>query len=449
VTAEVWRRGGFACALAVVLATGDLARGEDADPPAGHAGHEHGGEHLMVGVLGPYPATRESSGTSWQPDSSPHHAEHVPLGDWTVGAHAMIQAVLDHQGGDRGEDDAHANSMFMAMGQRAVGDGRLGLRAMMSLEPLTNGRNGYPLLLQTGETANGRTPLVDRQHPHDLFMELAAMYGLRTSDHGSVFAYVGYPGEPALGPPAFPHRISAMENPEAPIAHHWLDSTHISFGVLTLGATWYDLKFEGSVFTGREPDENRYDFEDPKLDSLAGRVAWNPSANWSLQTSAGHLQSPEQLHPGIDTDRYTASVIYGRAFADEQWQTMLAWGVNVHRSNRRIGSSSSIEEPEPEHALNAVLLESSVTFARRHTLFGRGEGLQVDELFLAPDPREGEKFTVGKLELGYLYDLFSADVASFGVGILGSVLILPEAALRASYGDAPLSGMLFARLRVG
>jgi len=437
------RRSGFAYVLVLLLAMSDLARGDEIDPHAGHTDHAH---HEMMGVLGPYPASREASGTSWQPDSSPHHGEHMQLGDWTVGAHATIQAVLDHQGGDRGEDDVHANSMFMAMGQRPLGEGRLGLRAMLSLDPLTNGRNGYPLLLQTGETANGRTPLVDRQHPHDLFMELAAMYGLPTSDHSSVFAYFGYPGEPALGPPAFMHRFSGLENPEAPIAHHWLDSTHITFGVLTLGATWYDFKFEGSVFTGREPDEHRYDFEDPKFDSLAGRIAWNPTERWSLQVSAGHLQSPEQLHPDVDTDRFTASVAYGRPLARGHWQTLLAWGLNDHRSNGDLGAA---EEAEAHHSLNAVLLESSLNFAGRHTVFGRGEGLQVDELFFAPDPREGEKFTVGKLSLGYLFDVFRGELASFGIGVIGSVLILPDSALRASYGDAPLSGMLFARLRAG
>src|SRR5580765_3870890 len=148
--------------------------------------------------------------------------------------------------------------MGMAMARRTLGPGSLGLRSMISVEPATIGKVGYPLLLQTGETADGRAPLIDRQHPHDFFMELAASYSHRLSEHSSLFAYVGLPGEPALGPPAFMHRFSGEDNPEAPISHHWLDSTHIAFGVVTVGYVLGGLKIEGSVFRGREPDQSRY-----------------------------------------------------------------------------------------------------------------------------------------------------------------------------------------------
>src|SRR5204863_8412876 len=111
----------------------------------------------------------------------------------------------------------------------------LGGRVMLSVDPATVGKSGYPLLLQTDEAVNG-LPLIDRQHPHDLFMELAATYNHPLGrDGGSVFLYAGLPGEPALGPPTFMHRFSGTEIPEAPISHHWLDSTHITFGVVTGG----------------------------------------------------------------------------------------------------------------------------------------------------------------------------------------------------------------------
>src|SRR5438477_81863 len=142
--------------------------------------------------------------------------------------------------------------MFMGMAQRPLGAGTVGLRTMLSLEPLTIGKHGYPLLLQTGETANGRTPLVDRQHPHDLFMELAGSYSI-ASGNRSLFLYGALPGEPALGPPAFMHRFSGINIPVAPITHHWLDSTHITYGVLTAGAVGDRVKVEASAFRGREP----------------------------------------------------------------------------------------------------------------------------------------------------------------------------------------------------
>ena len=57
-----------------------------------------------------------------------------------------------------------------------------------------------------------------------------------------------------------------MDDPDAPIGHHWQDSTHVTFGVATAGLVGPALagcKIEGSIFTGREPDEDRYDFDQP------------------------------------------------------------------------------------------------------------------------------------------------------------------------------------------
>src|SRR5439155_7820416 len=150
--------------------------------------------------------------------------------------------------------------------------------------------------LQTGESAHGAA-LIGRQVPHDLFMELATTYSHPLSEGGSIFAYVALPGEPALGPPAFMHRFSGEDNPEAPISHHWLDSTHITYGVVTLGYVYASIKVEGSLFRGREPDENRYNIETGKLDSASVRLSLNPTKDWALQVSHGHIKSPEELHP--------------------------------------------------------------------------------------------------------------------------------------------------------
>ena len=225
--------------------------------------HEMDHAHMfMPGTFGPYSMTREASGTSWQPESTAHEGIHKVLGDWSVMVHGYADGVYDRQGGPRGGEKGFSESMFMVMGQRALGPGTLGLRAMGSLDPAM-GPSGYPLLLQTGETGDGNTGLVDRQHPHDFFMELAASYSYALGDDSSVFGYLGLPGEPALGPPAFMHRFSGMDDPEAPITHHWLDSTHVSFGVATVGLVWRDWKLEGSTFRGREPDKFRWETQKP------------------------------------------------------------------------------------------------------------------------------------------------------------------------------------------
>ena len=219
-------------------------------------------EHARgTAFYGDYSMRREASGTSWQPETTPMEGYHIYTHDWLIMVHGFIDGVYDYQGGPRGDKKFFSPNMFMAMGERPLGPGKFGVRTMLSLEPASIGKTGYPLLLQTGETADGVNPLIDRQHPHDLFMELAATYSLPVGDEKSVFGYFGYPGEPALGPPTFMHRFSGMDIPEAPITHHWLDSTHVTFGVATLGYIWKQFKIDGSIFTGREPDQNRWNFD--------------------------------------------------------------------------------------------------------------------------------------------------------------------------------------------
>ncbi|PYQ45605.1 MAG: hypothetical protein DMF77_03745 [Acidobacteria bacterium] len=383
----------------------------------------------MMGFLGPYPMSREATGTSWQPDSSPMEGIHWMRGAWMGMVHGFADVVYDHQGGPRGDDDVFGPTMLMVMAQRPAARGTFGLRAMLSIDPATVGKSGYPLLLQTGETADGRTPLIDRQHPHDLFMELAAVYSHPLGKHGSVFGYFGLPGEPALGPPTFMHRFSAMELPEAPIGHHWLDSTHISFGVATAGLTFARWKVEASAFNGSEPDQNRWDIEAPRFNSASGRLTFNPSANWSLQASYGHLKEPEQLEPGIDVNRTTASVTYNRPRGGgSNWQSTLAWGHNAK---------------DPGGNTNAVLLESTLR-TDRHTFFGRGETARKDELFES-GAHAHEVFDVEKVSVGYIFDVVRSGHLALGVGGLGSLHFVP-AKIEHEYGSRrPRSFMLFVR----
>jgi hypothetical protein len=400
-------------------------------PVSGEASQHMHPDAEMRGMYGAYPMSRESSGTSWQPDASPHQGIHAMYGDWSTMTHGFANLICDRQGGPRGDSKTFGTSMLMLMGQRPVGDGTLGLRGMVSADPLF-GKGGYPLLLQTGETGDGRTPLIDRQHPHDLFMELAATYSHLLSERSSVFAYIGLPGEPALGPPAFMHRFSGEDNPEAPISHHWLDSTHITYGVVTLGYVYNNMKIEGSVFRGREPDENRYNIETGKLDSAAVRLSYNPTKDWALQVSRGHIKSPEELRADVDVDRTTASAIYHRSFGAASTQTTLAWGRNA---------------PSHGEATNAFLLESAIRMSRTHTFFARAERAEKNELFLPGDPCAEEKFRVGKLTLGYVYDFPRDSHFKIGIGGLVSKYSLPGE-LSSTYGSNPTSFMLFARLKI-
>ena len=411
------------------------------EEPAGHAHggmpHEsmHGTVNMsgmdmggmpMSGMYGPYAASREASGTSWQPEAAPHEGARLTRGPWRVMLHGVADVVYDHQGGPRGGTRVFSSNMVMTTARRVLGPGTFGVRAMASIEPATIGQEGYPLLLQTGETADGRTPLIDRQHPHDLFMELAGTYGVWRDDR-SLFLYGGLPGEPALGPPAFMHRFSGVNIPVAPITHHWLDSTHITYGVLTAGAVIDRVKLEASAFRGREPDENRWNIESPRLDSHSFRLSINPTDRWALQVSYGRIHSPEQLEPDVDQDRITASAMFDGTWGSAgRWEGTLAWGENDNR---------------PGHTLDAFIAEGAVQSGERHTIFARLERVQKDELFVAPDPRTGQVFDVGELTAGYRYDFLRRDHVCVGTGAAGTLSLVSH--LEDAYGETPASALVF------
>jgi hypothetical protein len=377
------------------------------------------------GNLGTYPMTRDASGTSWQPDAATHQGITGMLGDWMVMGHMMLWGIYDDQSGPRGADKTFLAGMLMGMAQRDFGaDDTLSFRAMLSPDPFM-GRVGYPLLLATGETANGTTPLIDRQHPHDLVMELSGTYAHRFSQDDSAFLYLGYPGEPALGPTAFMHRASGMDIPDAPITHHWMDSTHITFGVATAGFVRDDWKFEVSQFTGREPDQNRFDFDTPKFDSTSARVSFNPDANWSLQASWGYLKSPEQLAPTVNENRFTASATYVEPLGNaSSLAATIGWGLK----DESTGAS-----------LNGFLAEAEYKPADLWTLFARGEWEQNDEIAAS-----GAIEKVGELTLGAIRDFHVAEHVKFGLGALYAFDFVPHG-ITPTYGSNPHGTMLFVR----
>lgn len=393
-------------------------------------GMEHGGQAMnMKAALGQYPEKRESSGTAWQPDRSNSMGGPMSMsGDWMLMGHGMLNLVYDHQSGPRGDEKAFASGMLMGMAQHPLGNGTLQFRAMLSPDP-TMGPSGYPLLLASGETANGRDRLIDRQHPHDFFVELSVSASQNIGAKSSIFLYAGLPGEPAFGPPTFMHRESIMDSPEAPITHHWLDSTHITFGVVTAGFVVDRFKIEASRFNGREPDQHRWDIETGSLDSTSARISWNPTRTLALQASWAHLVDPEQLEPGVNQTRWSASALWAEDIAPD-WHaaTTIAWG-----------RKSSLG-----HNDEGYVAEASV----RHggwTVFGRGEMVENRELIRGQDE---PAYRVGKISLGAVRDFRIAGHLSLGAGGLVSVNFVPDALAPQYGGHNPAGAMGFVRLKL-
>ncbi|HLL16299.1 MAG TPA: hypothetical protein VK388_14635 [Pyrinomonadaceae bacterium] len=387
------------------------------------------------------PMGQMGSGTAWQPATSPMYMTHKFYGDWLFMFHGEAKIGVNSQGGTRGITKFESQNWIMPMAYRRVGAGTLQLRAMLSLEPLTFSGAGSPQLFQTGEVYKGE-PIIDAQHPHDLFMELSAQYTVPIGERATWFTYFGFPGEPALGPVAFMHRASASENPTAPLTHHLQDSTHISFGVLTTGFTYRWFKLEGSVFNGREPDERRYNFERGAFDSRSARLSFAPNANWVFQVSHGFLRNPEQAHEG-DVRRTTASVQYNRQFRRGNLAAAFVWGRNHESHDGEIFN------------LNGYTFETTANFLDRNYLYTRLELVDKSELLrhselhtLGFDHDAHPQFRIGAYTLGYVRDVWNTDKMSVGVG--GDFTFYSKPAiLDPVYGSSPKSYKFFIRFRPG
>lgn len=404
-------RPSLAATVVLALTRAAVAAPQDApQPEVDHARQEraHRQHPASPGLFAP----REASGTSWLPDDTFMAGMHATAGPWQMMAHGVVFAQFLYESGEEHRRSHQAGSInwVMGMARRPAGSGWFGARAMMSLEPWTITGCGYPDLLATGETCEGDS-IHDRQHPHDLAMELAVEYDRPVGPGLRWHAYGGLVGEPALGPPAFPHRLSAMANPIAPISHHWLDATHITFGVITAGLSTRRWRAEASAFNGREPDEKRANVETDPLDSFSGRLMLTPTSALAVQVSGGRLNDAETTHgglPRVDIVRVTASAIYHRALpGGGVWATTVAWG-----ANRENGRTSQ-----------AVLVESSAGLGN-NTVFGRMEvnGKPADDLHVHEST---DIFTVGKLQFGFVNYRPSRRGLRFGSGATVSAALLP------------------------
>jgi hypothetical protein len=351
---------------------------------------------------------------------------------WQFIQDGIVFAEFNHQSGARGGNEFVVPNWWMGMASRKMSRGQLTLTGMLSLDPATVGKAGYRELFQVGEALNGR-PLIDRQHPHDFLMQLAAVWRVPLGEATGVTVAGGPAGEPALGPVAFMHRASAAENPTAPLGHHTFDSSHIAFGVVSVAVDHGPWVAEGSIFNGREPDEHRWGLELGRLDSVSGRLWYRPAAEWELQVSSGRLKNPEALEPG-NIVRSTASLSWTRQEGGDFSAVSAGYGRN-----------------DTDHgARNAAFIE-----ATRHvgltSLYGRFEGVQTETAVLltervadAPDAPVND--AVFALTVGGVRDVvrvagfeggFGADLTWYGA---------PDS-LRAVYGNHPFGFRVFFRLR--
>jgi hypothetical protein len=428
---------GILCLAAFPAAAQSSSRGgQNQAPSQADSSQQH--QHDMQQMTHDEPSmasTRRGSGTSWLPDETPMYAIHSESGGWMLMAHGNGFLQYLHESGKRGADQAGSIGWVMGMADRPMAGGHFGLRGMISLEPWTVRGCGYPDLLASGETCKGDA-IHDRQHPHDAFMELAAEFDRSVGAGLRLQVYGGPAGEPALGPVAFPHRISAMANPLAPITHHWFDSSHVTYGVVTAGLYGNRWKAETSLFNGREPDESRTGFDFAALDSWSGRLWFLPSSQWALQVSAGRLNEAEAGHdegPRVDVKRVNASATYHRELRPGSiWANTVGWGRNA--------------EPAGD-ATNTLLVESSLELAERHAWFGRFEAAQKSGHDLAVDL--DDVFTVAKLQGGYTRYFEEWHGLKPGIGAALSSGVVPQT-LKPLYGSRFNLGFgVYATIRPG
>jgi hypothetical protein len=381
-------------------------------------------------------------GTSAQPNSTPAPMLMGRKGRWQFMFHANVFINELQQSGPRGADRFFSTNWFMGMAQHHAGPGTFTARLMLSLEPATVTARQYPLLFQQGETAFG-FPIVDGQHPHDFFMELAVLYDLKVGERSLLSFYFAPAGDPAIGPTAYPHRASAIENPVGTLGHHQEDSTHIADDVVTMGFTYGIARLEASGFHGQEPDEFRWDLDSGKIDSWSTRLTIQPGKNWSGQYSYARLTAPEALFPTEDQERMTASLMYNRpltkgSLGNGNWASSALWG------RTRSLKDASI--------FNSYLLESTLRFATRNYIWTRIENAdRSNELLLGqlPLPIGFTEKRIGRVQaytLGYSRDIDVIPHLASAIGVQFTTYGVPDV-LQSIYGTRPVGGMVFMRLR--
>jgi len=375
----------------------------------------------------------EASGTSMNPLASTEPSmimRNAAGWNWMFMGEGFL--VDTQQAGPRGHDKLFSPNWFMIGAEHHLGKGSLMVRVMLSLEPATVTSRRYPELFQTGETAYG-IPLVDAQHPHNFVMGLSITYAHDIGTSGLWEIYYAPVGDPALGPVAFPHRASAVDLPQAPIGHHWEDSTHISYDVVTSAVTYKKLRWEASGFHGAEPGENRWIITYGAMDSWSTRVSVLPNRHWLAQFSVGRITHPESTSNG-DVVRTTASLHYTRPLRGGDWSSSLIWGRNHYTDTHQNG--------------DAYTLESVLPVSRKNSLTGRIELVDKNELFTTVPALDGRTFRIGAYTGGYSREIATAlKTVQLALGANGTAYSVPSAIVP-YYGSHPWAVDVFMRLRL-
>ncbi len=378
-----------------------------------------------------------ASGTSANPESAPMPMLMLSKGGWNFMFMGQGFMADVQQSEPRGHDKLYSTNEGMFSASHKIGSGSFLFQLMLSLEPATITNRSYPELFQTGETAYGK-PLVDAQHPHNLIMGLGVHYARPIAENAMLELYFAPVGDPALGPVAYPHRASAQELPEAPLSHHWQDSTHIADEVVTAGIKYKIVRLEASGFYGTEPDENRWHIDTGPINSWATRLSFFPTSNWKAQVSVGRLTRPEREEPG-DVVRSTASIAYSLPMQGSSWSSTLIWGRN--------------HETLTGHNLNSYLLESLAPYRGKNFFTGRIELVDKDELFVDDPTLEesltrtaGSTFRIGAYTIGYTRDIGVFHDAETGIGANFTAYTTPDA-IKPYYGDHPRAVIVYMRVR--
>jgi hypothetical protein len=378
-----------------------------------------------------------TSGTSAEPASTPTPMLMTRKGAWTLMFHANVFVLDEQQSSARGGDKFFSTNWFMPMAQRQAGPGVFTARVMLSLEPATISGRRYPLLFQQGETAFG-LPIADGQHPHNFVMEIAALYDLKVGAHALLSFYAAPVGDPAIGPTAYPHRASALEDPVAALGHHQEDSTHVADDVVTIGLAYHVARIEASGFHGREPGEDRWDIDQGRIDSWATRLTIEPGKNWSGQYSYARIASPEALFPSENQERMTASIMYNRPFHEGDWASTMLWGRTRSLADQAI--------------FDSYLLESTLRFRAKNHVWTRIESVErSNELLLGenPLPPAFAEEPIGRVQaytFGYGRDVDLVPHLASAIGVQATAYGVPER-LQSIYGAHPAGVAVFLRLR--
>lgn len=404
-------------------------------------------EHVDVSAPALTP-TRDSSGTSWLPLATPMYGVHRTWRGWDVRldgaafAQLVVEPIDRHRTGGTGKVEVSGVNWGMGMMRRPLGNGRVGVRVMLSAEPLTIRNCGALNLLSTGEVCNGDT-IHDRQQPHDLLMELSADYEQSLGGRVRWQIYGGVAGEPALGPAGYPHRASSLDNPTRPITHHWIDATHVTFGVVTTALHTQRWKTEVSAFNGRDADDSRVDLDVGGFDSYSARVSYLRGERMALQVSAGRLWDASSVFTRElrkASLRATASMTYHRPLAaGGLWATTIAYAIN---KGREIVSGSPFDITS-----DAALLESSVNIAERHSLFARAEVVAMPAHHLHAHEFLDAVHDVGKMQVGYVRHMAAHKGLVVGLGGSVALSLLPDAYAPRYSGRVAPSYSVFANVR--